>query len=77
MIAKVTLSLPDKVVQDIDQDRGDVPRSRFVMRLIEKAYKQRGEKLPDAPVSVGSPQKRQAATGTDSTMEVNPRIGSG
>jgi hypothetical protein len=27
------------IMQKIDKDRGDVPRSRYVLRLIERAYK--------------------------------------
>lgn len=53
MIVKVTLSLPDKVVRDIDHDRGDITRSRFVMRLIEKAYWQQNEELQQG-TQVGS-----------------------
>ena len=33
-----SINLPDKLVKKIDKDRGDVPRSRFILRLLEKAY---------------------------------------
>jgi hypothetical protein len=33
---KVTLTLPSKIINIIDSKREDVPRSRFVLRLIEK-----------------------------------------
>lgn len=33
---KVTLTLPSKIIHIIDNKREDVPRSRFVLRLIEK-----------------------------------------
>lgn len=33
------LSLPAELMQKIDFDRGDVSRSRFLLRLIEIAYK--------------------------------------
>ena len=59
MIVKVTLSLPDKVVKGIDQDRGDIARSRFVMRLIEKAYQQWDKELQQ-DAQVGS-HRRPAA----------------
>ena len=32
------LSLPRELMLKIDGDRGDVSRSRFLLRLIEKAY---------------------------------------
>ncbi|MGH9982636.1 MAG: hypothetical protein ACRD8W_01620 [Nitrososphaeraceae archaeon] len=32
------LSLPAEVMEKIDNERGDVSRSRFVLRLIERAY---------------------------------------
>jgi hypothetical protein len=31
--------LPDKLVEKIDKERGDVPRSRFILRLLEKVYR--------------------------------------
>ena len=40
MNAIITLTLPNQLVQKIDSDRGDVNRSRFVLRLLEKAYAQ-------------------------------------
>ena len=36
------LSLPAKLMQKIDIDRGDISRSRFLLRLIERAYKEEG-----------------------------------
>ena len=35
------LSLPYKLLKDIDSERGDIPRSRFLLRLIVKAYGER------------------------------------
>jgi hypothetical protein len=35
------LSLPYKLLKDIDSERGDIPRSRFLLRLIVKAYEER------------------------------------
>jgi len=35
----VGVSLPEHVVQEIDNDRGDVSRSRFLLRLVQRAYK--------------------------------------
>jgi metal-responsive CopG/Arc/MetJ family transcriptional regulator len=32
------LSLPNELIEKIDSERGDVSRSRFLLRLIERAY---------------------------------------
>jgi metal-responsive CopG/Arc/MetJ family transcriptional regulator len=32
------LSLPDKLLHKIDKERGDVSRSRFILRILEKFY---------------------------------------
>ena len=34
----VGISLPEQIVKKIDKDRGDVSRSRFLLRLVEHAY---------------------------------------
>ena len=31
-------SLPSEIISQIDNDRGEVSRSRFVLRLLQKAY---------------------------------------
>ena len=36
--AKVTYSLPKEIIQRIEKERGDVSRSKFVLRLNEKGY---------------------------------------
>lgn len=33
------LSLPTEIVDRIDSERGDISRSRFLLRLIERAYR--------------------------------------
>jgi hypothetical protein len=50
--AKATgLSLPAYLMRKIDAERGDVPRSRFLLRLIELAYK---EKEKDGGLSLNA-----------------------
>jgi len=34
----VGISLPTKLMEKIDVDRGDIPRSRYVLRILEKQY---------------------------------------
>lgn len=36
---RLSLTLPEQIVQRIDSEKGDVNRSRYVLRLLEKAYK--------------------------------------
>jgi metal-responsive CopG/Arc/MetJ family transcriptional regulator len=38
------LSLPTDLMQKIDTERGDISRSRFLLRLIEEAYKKKEKK---------------------------------
>ena len=40
----VGVSLPQEMVAKVDGDRGDVPRSKFLQRLVEQAYARREEK---------------------------------
>jgi metal-responsive CopG/Arc/MetJ family transcriptional regulator len=37
-VRNLGLTLPSDLVKKIDRIRGDVPRSRFIRRLIEKVY---------------------------------------
>ena len=39
MIKEVSISLPKKILEKIDSDRGDVSRSRYILRLIEPGFK--------------------------------------
>jgi hypothetical protein len=42
------LSIPTELLYKIDAERGDISRSRFLLRLIEKAYSKSG---PDNEVT--------------------------
>ncbi len=39
MITTISFTITSELLRKIDSDRGDVPRSRFIMRLLEKAFK--------------------------------------
>jgi len=43
MNKRLCVSIPEKISERIDSDRGDVTRSRFVTRLLEKAYSYKEE----------------------------------
>lgn len=40
----VGISLPHNILEKIDRDRLDVPRSRFVLRLLENSYSEQWNK---------------------------------
>lgn len=44
MITNVSLTITSKLLYEIDRYRGDVPRSRFVTRLLELAMKNQSDK---------------------------------
>jgi hypothetical protein len=41
----VGISLPTKLMEKIDVDRGDIPRSRYVLRILEKQYTLKGKNV--------------------------------
>jgi hypothetical protein len=41
----VGISLPTKLMEKIDTDRGDIPRRRYVLRILEKQYTLKGENV--------------------------------
>ena len=43
MSVNITLTLPESIIHKIDEERKDVNRSRYVLRLIESAYQKRDE----------------------------------
>ena len=44
-MTRVSVSLPDWLVKIIDTERGDVPRSRYIFRLIQRINKHVQEEL--------------------------------
>lgn len=39
MISNISLTIPSELLKKIDIDRGDIPRSRFIIRLLESDLK--------------------------------------
>jgi hypothetical protein len=37
-VRNISLSIPNNRLLEIDRIRGDIPRSRFFLRMIEKSY---------------------------------------
>jgi metal-responsive CopG/Arc/MetJ family transcriptional regulator len=45
MVAKVVgISVPQELLEKIDTQRGDISRSKYILRLIEEGYRQREKK---------------------------------
>lgn len=40
MNVNLTISLPASIASRIETDRGDLPRSKFITKLLERAYSQ-------------------------------------
>ena len=45
MSTNISSTIPSELLSKIDSDRGDVPRSRFIKRLLEKAFKAENQSL--------------------------------
>ena len=39
IMKRVNITMPDYLAERIDKDRGDVTRSLFIRRILEKAYR--------------------------------------
>jgi hypothetical protein len=52
------LSLPTKLVRKIDSERGDISRSRYILRLLEKLYIGYGKESVKEKNNQDSPDRR-------------------
>jgi metal-responsive CopG/Arc/MetJ family transcriptional regulator len=65
------ISFPKKMIRSIDRERGDISRSRFVLRLLEQVYEEKKQKNSVEQcddVQVGAMHRPVSYT-TDSTSE--------
>ncbi|MPZ06067.1 MAG: hypothetical protein GEU26_06555 [Nitrososphaeraceae archaeon] len=44
MKSHISITIPERVIKKIDRDRGDINRSRYILRLLERAYDNLGAK---------------------------------
>jgi metal-responsive CopG/Arc/MetJ family transcriptional regulator len=44
MTVKLGITLPRSIIQEIDQKRRDIPRSRYIRRAIERYFSSNGSK---------------------------------
>jgi hypothetical protein len=42
-VHSVGVSLPTKIISKVDAERGDVPRSRYILRVLQDTYSKRGK----------------------------------
>jgi metal-responsive CopG/Arc/MetJ family transcriptional regulator len=56
------ISIPKNLKDRIDHDRGDVSRSRFILRILEKIYGREENNAPNE--SRGQPQTHSASSST-------------
>jgi|GEM_PF-570450 len=73
-ITPVGISLPAEIISKIDMERGDIPRSRYILRILQDTYSQR--KLKERTKSVGNIRTQDSPDrevgGLQSTESRNP-----
>lgn len=62
----VGVSMSKNILSKIDAERGDVPRSRFLLRLLEKVY---------ANTSIET-ENNEARNKSNKPLQTDPRVGS-
>jgi hypothetical protein len=62
----VGVSMPKNIVSKIDAERGDVPRSRYLLRLLEKVY-------ANTPIDTENNETRNKS---NKPLQTDPRVGS-
>ena len=40
-VSPVGISLPTEIISRIDTERGDIPRSRYILRILQETYSRR------------------------------------
>lgn len=45
-VTSIGISIPTDMLKDIDEKRGDVTRSRFILRILEKHYNMKNDEKP-------------------------------
>lgn len=50
MLKTIGISLPKEIIEQIDSDRGDINRSRYILRLIESKFHKKGDNILNAQI---------------------------
>jgi metal-responsive CopG/Arc/MetJ family transcriptional regulator len=59
MTIKLGITLPKSIIQKIDQKRGDIPRSRFIKRAVERYLNSSSSKDIDSKVAAVAKTRRK------------------
>ena len=59
MTIKLGITLPRSIIHKIDQRRGDIPRSRYIRRAIERYLGSNGSKDGDNKAAVATKKRRR------------------
>jgi metal-responsive CopG/Arc/MetJ family transcriptional regulator len=50
----VGISIPENILEQIDKDRKDVPRSRYLLRVLERSYSNQKEQTDSSASRIGA-----------------------
>ena len=69
----VGISFPKRIMTRIDVERGDIPRSKYILRIIQKNYAfledlNKNKRLQQIASRVGSPSSQSAIVDTKTTL---------
>jgi hypothetical protein len=56
------ISFPKRIIEKIDEERQDIPRSRYILRIIERLYLKTSEKNKNCKDSLDSSSLKQASS---------------
>ena len=59
MTVKLGITLPKSTIQRIDQRRGDIPRSRYIRRAVERYLGSKGTNSIDNKVAAATKKSRR------------------
>ena len=65
------ISQPKDLVIKIDKSRGDIPRSKYIQRIIEQFYKQREEKMNKCTIGNQKISSHDCCLGGSSSCELD------
>jgi metal-responsive CopG/Arc/MetJ family transcriptional regulator len=58
MTVKLGITLPKSMIQKIDQKRGDIPRSRYIRRAIERYLGSSSSKEIDSKITAAKTRRK-------------------
>ena len=55
----IAVSFPEELIEEIDRARGDIPRSRYVLRLVQIAFQEKRAEPQNARPPEARPQGKK------------------